>query len=162
MCVGELLQNQFPSPEFVGGVRVRMGQGDGNGLDPFVTKMRCRRSHRVFVEGGEDSAVEGGAFRKFKDEFRGYRAFRFDPDMGVGHPGHAVSPDFQDIFEPLGYQHPDGCAFALQNSVGGYGGAVEDATNLRVGHAPRAEYLREAGNEAPRRVVGSGWRLEQL
>ena len=121
--------------------------------------MRCRRSHRVFVKGGYDGAVEGGPFRNFKHPLRGYRAFRLDPDVGVSQPGHAVPSDFQDVFESLGYQHPDECALALQNSVGCNGGAVEDAANLRVGHTVGVEYLGDAGDEAPGRVVGSGRRF---
>ena len=123
---------------------------------------RRRQSHCVFVQGADDSAIEGGAFRNFKEALRGYRTFRLDPDVGVGHPIPGVSSDLQDIFEPLGYQRPYGCAFALQNSVGGYGGAKEDATNLRVSYAPRLEYLGEAGDEAPRRVVGGEGSLKQL
>ena len=158
----ELLQDQFPHPEFVGRVSVGMGQGNGDGLDSFVAEMLCRRTYRVFVERGNDSAVKGGAFLDFKDALRGHGAFRLHPDVGVGQAGHAVASDFQNVLESVGYQYSDGCTLALEDGVGGDGGAVKDVTNLRVGHAIGAENLADAGDEATGWVIGSGGSLEQL
>ena len=161
MRVGEHFHHQFPRSALVGGVRVRVRQGDRYGLDPFRPKARSRRSDRVFVEGRNDGSVECGALRNLKDTLRGHRAFRLDPDVRVGHPVHAVPSNLQHVLEPLGHQHSNGRALALQNSIGGYCGAVEDAPNLGIRHAVRVEYAGDAGDEAPGRVVGRGGGLVQ-
>ena len=48
---------------------------------PWLTKMRRRRTHGLFVEGLQYRTVESGAFGDFQDALRRHRAFRLDPDV---------------------------------------------------------------------------------
>ena len=159
--LGEFVLKEFPNPDLVRGIGVGMGQGDGNGLDPLIAEARRRSAHRIFVKSVDDGAVEGGPFRYFEDALRWHRAFRLDPYVRVGQAGHAVASDFEDVLEPLGYQHPDGRSLALEDSVGGYGGAVEQAAHLRVGHAAFVQYPGYACYETPRWIIRGGGSLEQ-
>ena len=159
--VGQALQHQLTRAALVCGIGVGVVQGHGDGVDALRPEARRRRPHGILVEGRQDRAVECGAAGDFVDALGGHRAFRLDPDVGVGHAVHAVTPDFQNVLEPFGHQHADGRALALQYGVGGDGGAVEDAADLGIGYTILFEYAGYACDKAAGRVVGCGGRLVQ-
>src|SRR5262249_13158830 len=77
---------------------------------------------------------------------------RFGP-ADIIEPRHAQGADLQHVPEPLGGDESDPRALALEDGVGGDGGAVANFFDSRTGQAGLRKYFRKPIDDRPRLVL---------
>ena len=82
---------------------------------------------------------------------------RLDPEVAVAVAvGNRLPRDLQHRLVALGGDEPDPVELALEQLVGGHGGAVADGGHRLAGQIELGEHLADAGQEALRRVGRGG------
>lgn len=110
-------------PGLVGRVAVAVQEDDGGGAEPLAVGGGERLADGGFVQGPDDVAVGVDPFGNLDHA----RVHRFgEHDVTVEEPGPVLVGDAEGVAEALGDEQDGRFAAALQEGVGGHGGAHPD------------------------------------
>src|SRR6185437_16681517 len=142
-------------PPLVGRVGEGVDQRDGERVDP--RQLRELRADVGVVELADHRAVGGDALVDLDGVLQRGEGLRLGPDDPAREPArHVGTGDLQHLAEALGRDEPDRGALALQDRVGGDGGAVQHLRDVRQGDARLVTDLRDAVAHADGLVGGRG------
>ena len=139
--VGVLLGQDLPHPLLVPRVGVGVQEADAEGVDAAVAEPARDLARAVLVEGPHLGAGEVEPAADRADQVARHDPGRLDPEVGVAVAvGHRLARDLEHRVVPLGGDEPEPVDLALEQLVGGDGGAVADradgATVERAVQAP--------------------------
>ena len=128
---------------------------------PWSRNQRAAATARVLVEGADLVALEVEPAADGADQVGRDDARRLHPEVGVAVAvGHGLAGDLEDELVALGGDEAELLDLALEQLVGGDGGAVARRRSTSAPSAPmQVEHLVDAGEEAVGRVGGGGRRL---
>ena len=135
-------QQDLAHSQLVVGVGVGVQEADADRGDALVAEPPRRPRRRPLVEGAHLLAAEVESAPDGFDPVGGHDARRLDPEVGVAVAvGHALPGDLQDELVALGGDEAELADLALEQLVGGDGGAVATALTSSPRRAQQLEDL---------------------
>ena len=134
---GDLLGEDLGDAALVGGVGVAVQQHDGDGADALRLDGAGGVAHGGLVEGRELAPVRPDAAGDLEDVLGRHGALGLHPGEQAGAARHVLAADLQHVLEAGRGDERGAGALALEDQVGGDGGAVQDAGDVGAGEARR-------------------------
>ena len=139
-------------PLLVHGIRVRVEEAYGEGLDALVEEPVESPVDLGGIEGNLDLSARVDPLPHLETQVALDERGRLLP-RDVVEAGHAQAADLQRVAEARGGDEPGARAPQLEDGVGGHRGAVKHLAHVTAGEARVAEHLAEALDDGPRIVV---------
>ncbi len=144
-----LLRDDLGGTPLMGGVGIGVDQRNADGADAALAEEPRRGAHARFVQWTQLFALVVEPAADLAHEAQRHDPFRLHPEIRVAVAlGHRLPRDLENVAEARGDDQPERGDLTLQQRVGGDGGAVGEAGDVRSGGAGLLQDRRYAAHKS--------------